>query len=486
MLATPSDFLVNTGDVVDDGGSAADWQAFFQIEQPLLRDRALFLCVGNHELYDDQAGANFARYFGFPDRDRHAPALRDDALGQHAPLLPQRHARLERAARSASGSRRSSRAPTARRGSSGALAVVHHGPVVERARTGATRKLLDGAGPGAARRPQGRPVLAGHDHIYERGEHGGSAPLKYVTSGGGGAPLYPIEQPAPTTRKVEPAYHFVEVTLTQDACASWRIASTGRRSSRAASRTGNRGTAIPRRRARPRRRGPGPGAGGDAVVVVVAVRLRGPGGAGRAGGGGGPRARGRGRRSGAPSPGLIVAVRRPYAGGDACPRSLPRARIRPGGAVLRRPARPTTTTWPAAQKAYEASEHERALAIFRSLEPDTSRLTETERAHYAYLRGMTDYRMGYKAESRHWLSLAAAIEAQTPGSLPPEWQKRLTDSLKEMNEEVYAGGIEALSNNAVAKNKGTEEEPAGGDGESHAEPEPPRKGKPKPAKNDDE
>ena len=151
-----------------------------------------------------------------------------------------------------------------------------------------------------------------------------------------------------------------------------------------------------------------------------------------------------------------------------------------------RPARRTRTISPAGEKAYEASEHERALAIFRSLEPDTARLSETERAHYAYLRGMTDYRIGYKAESRHWLSMAAALEAQTPGSLPPEWEKRLTESLKEMNEEVYAGGIEALSNTAVAKNKDSEEEPAAGDGESHAEPEPPKKGKPKPAKNDDE
>jgi len=67
MLATPSDFLVNTGDIVADGGSAADWQEFFQIEQPLLRDRALFLCIGNHELHDDQAGSAFARYFGYDD-----------------------------------------------------------------------------------------------------------------------------------------------------------------------------------------------------------------------------------------------------------------------------------------------------------------------------------------------------------------------------------------------------------------------------------
>ena len=41
--------------------------------------------------------------------------------------------------------------------------------------------------------------------------------MKYLMSGGGGAPLYPIEHPAATMRKAESAYHFVEVTLTGDA-----------------------------------------------------------------------------------------------------------------------------------------------------------------------------------------------------------------------------------------------------------------------------
>jgi hypothetical protein len=98
------------------------------------------------------------------------------------------------------------------------------------------------------------------------------------------------------------------------------------------------------------------------------------------------------------------------------------------------------------QRAFEESEHEHALAIFRALEPDLGRLSPSERTHYEYLRGMTDYRIGYKAEARHWLSLASAMEQQTPGSLPPDWAKRMTESLKDLNEEVYTGGIESLTN----------------------------------------
>ena len=99
---------------------------------------------------------------------------------------------------------------------------------------------------------------------------------------------------------------------------------------------------------------------------------------------------------------------------------------------------------------------------------------------------MTDYRIGYKAEARHWLCVAAALEQQTPGSLPEEWTKRMTESLKELNEEVFTAGIESLSNTAAAKGKATEEDMSGSDSEAHADPDAPKKSKPKPAKTDDE
>jgi hypothetical protein len=58
------------------------------------------------------------------------------------------------------------------------------------------------------------------------------------------------------------------------------------------------------------------------------------------------------------------------------------------------------------QRAFERGDHDRALAIFRDLEPDLGRLSPVERTRYAYLRGMTDYRLGDKTDARHWLALA--------------------------------------------------------------------------------
>ncbi len=128
------------------------------------------------------------------------------------------------------------------------------------------------------------------------------------------------------------------------------------------------------------------------------------------------------------------------------------------------------------QRAFEGSEDERALAIFRILEPDTSHLTDTDRAHYAYLRGMTDYRIGYKAEARHWLSMAAAMVKQTPDLLPEDWAKRMNDALKELNEVVYASGTEALTNTPGQKATGADDS-SGSDSSSSGDSDKPAKKK---------
>jgi hypothetical protein len=98
------------------------------------------------------------------------------------------------------------------------------------------------------------------------------------------------------------------------------------------------------------------------------------------------------------------------------------------------------------QRAFEHADYERALAIFRVLEPDVpAHFDRIEQAQYAYLRGMTDYRVGYKVDARHWLALAHAIDATGIDVLPKDWKGRLKETLGELNEQVYSGGMDALS-----------------------------------------
>jgi hypothetical protein len=98
------------------------------------------------------------------------------------------------------------------------------------------------------------------------------------------------------------------------------------------------------------------------------------------------------------------------------------------------------------QHAFEENRHEEALAILRLLEPDTSQLNTNEQARYAYIRGMTDFRIGYKADARHWLAVAKAMDEKTPGLIPADWRSRLDASLAELDTQVWTGGMESLSN----------------------------------------
>ena len=91
------------------------------------------------------------------------------------------------------------------------------------------------------------------------------------------------------------------------------------------------------------------------------------------------------------------------------------------------------------QRLYEENQYEHALGIWRSLEPDADSLSFNDQARYAYLRGMTDYRLGFRPDARHWLAIALATEQEHPGGLTPEWEERLSRSLDELNRDVYGG-----------------------------------------------
>ncbi|MFW5739946.1 MAG: hypothetical protein ACOC1F_06235 [Myxococcota bacterium] len=108
-----------------------------------------------------------------------------------------------------------------------------------------------------------------------------------------------------------------------------------------------------------------------------------------------------------------------------------------------------------AERHYRANEHERALALFRALEPDVDSLSHADRTRYAYLRGINDYRMSgktdsgaltdvdkaYRAHARHWLALARSLERMKPGGLQEEWKSKLDEALRDLNQDVYGVGV---------------------------------------------
>jgi hypothetical protein len=123
----------------------------------------------------------------------------------------------------------------------------------------------------------------------------------------------------------------------------------------------------------------------------------------------------------------------------------------------------------AARKEYEENQYERALALLRVLEHDIDSYSPGEQAQYAYLRGMTDYRLSqssrltsqsqegssvanpklmYRMNSRHWLGVAAATEKLTPGGLTPDEKQRLTEAMNDLNKDVYGADEVPLAEGA--------------------------------------
>ncbi len=86
-------------------------------------------------------------------------------------------------------------------------------------------------------------------------------------------------------------------------------------------------------------------------------------------------------------------------------------------------------------------EHPAALAGLRALEPDWAGYDTRDRARYCYLRGMTDYRIGFKADARHWLAIAAEIEKDTPGALVASEKTLVDEKLEELNAVIWSGDV---------------------------------------------
>ena len=215
MAQEVPDFLVGTGDMVDDGYRQDQWQQFFDIESQVLRDNVYFPAVGNHDRQGrgrtadsyraffsvPDNGGDTERYYAFSyaaarflvlDSNEYSFALSDQTAWLERELIA---ARQDPAIRHI-------------------FCVMHHPPFSISLHGGA-RDLRERWTP-LFEKYQVSAVFSGHDHVYERAEHNG---IRYFVSGGGGAPLYPrVPNPNPVdlaaVKKFERAFHFLRVTVT--------------------------------------------------------------------------------------------------------------------------------------------------------------------------------------------------------------------------------------------------------------------------------
>ena len=209
------DFVLGTGDMVDDGSHQEQWQQFFDVENKMLRDNVYFPAVGNHDRQGrgrtadtyrayfsvPENGGDTERYYAFTyassrfivlDSNIYSFALTDQTSWLERELM---------AARQDSDVHH--------------VFIVMHHPPFSISLHGGARDLRERWTP-LFEKYQVSAVFSGHDHVYERAEHEG---IRYFVSGGGGAPLYPRRPKSnpidlEAVKKFERAFHYLRVNVT--------------------------------------------------------------------------------------------------------------------------------------------------------------------------------------------------------------------------------------------------------------------------------
>lgn len=199
-------FILHTGDFVEVGGRPRDWQQFFDIAQPILKDVPLFPTLGNHEIYGPGGRRRYQRYLV---RHDHRVAWQAWTWGDVRLISldsndewnegdPQHEWLQDQLAEASLDS-----------DIAWIIVFAHQGPISS-GRHG-NHPRMEALGIGELLRDSGVDlVFAGHDHMYERGDDRG---LKYVVTGGGGAPLYRVNRRQRAQQAFQVKHHFVRITV---------------------------------------------------------------------------------------------------------------------------------------------------------------------------------------------------------------------------------------------------------------------------------
>ncbi len=209
LRASPR-FVLHTGDLVAVGTDYAQWgEQFFTPAAPLMARIPVFPCLGNHErnaswYYDffslpAGGGEREEEWYSFDFGNAHFTVL--DTETKFGPGSAQ-YAWLEQDLASARQEWKF---------------VMFHRPVCSSgAHGGQENPALGQYLAPLFEKYDVDVVFNGHDHIYERSYRNG---VYYIVAGGGGAPLYEVDQtPNPYQQRAAKRYHFCTVEI------SWKVA----------------------------------------------------------------------------------------------------------------------------------------------------------------------------------------------------------------------------------------------------------------------
>lgn len=202
-------FIVNTGDVIADGGSVDEWNDFVMLSSPLTMP--YFLTPGNHEINSRSAEALYKNlvdqpgnklYYSFEAGDALFVVLDSEEPGKEAKVTGEQYDWLERQLKS---SRKKFKFVFVHRPLFPAK-MLHFSACLSSHRDcrDSLECLLE--------KYKVDVLFAGHEHLYKRQYICG---VTHITTGGGGAPLYASE-------KEGGFHHFITVKMDKNS-ASFRV-----------------------------------------------------------------------------------------------------------------------------------------------------------------------------------------------------------------------------------------------------------------------
>jgi hypothetical protein len=195
------DFIVQTGDMVENGSDSGLWPVFFDIESPLLRKAAYYPALGNHERNDSYFYEFFGgrAYYSFDWGNAHFSIL-DSDVPNVAPSASARDAFWGEQVRWLEEDLAGSQKAEFR------FVAAHHPPMTAVSRRQGDNPHMTALMP-MFEKYKVTAALFGHDHNYQHYLKNG---VHYFITGGGGAPLYDVDKPpADITKKVVSTENFM-------------------------------------------------------------------------------------------------------------------------------------------------------------------------------------------------------------------------------------------------------------------------------------
>jgi predicted phosphodiesterase len=200
------DFVIHTGDLVESGLFKSEWDKFFRIEAPLLRNTPFYPTLGNHEdfnplVFDSQYLDIFhlpgnELWYAFDYGNARIICLKGDGYPSNIAFQDEEQLTWlenELAANDAPW-----------------LFVYFHIGVFTSREEGYLETSLRGMLVPLFERYGVDAVFMGHHHSYERIIKNG---ITYIVTAGGGAGLYELSQPEPGSQVAVSTHHFVEIEV---------------------------------------------------------------------------------------------------------------------------------------------------------------------------------------------------------------------------------------------------------------------------------